>query len=118
MITTENISANVLKIIVPNKLKADDFNQMAPQIDSLIRQHKKIRLLIDASQFNGWDNIEAFENHLQFVKIHQDKIERIAAIVGHEWQHWLIGMIRIFVHPEVRAYEKSQGKEALQWIVE
>ena len=117
MINTELISANALKIVAPGKLKADDFHQIAPQIDSLIRQHGKIRLLIDASGFNGWENIAAFENHAGFIKNHQKKIERIAVITAHEWQHWLIGAVRIFVHPEVRAYDESHASEDLQWIV-
>ena len=117
MIKTEIISPNALKIVVPDKLKADDFRQIAPQIDSLISQHGKIRLLIDASAFNGWENIAAFEKHAGFVKNHQQKIDRIAVIAAHEWQHWLIGAIRIFVHPEVRAYDQSHASEALRWIV-
>lgn len=117
MIKTEVISANTLKITVPEKLKADDFRQIAPQFDSLISQHGKVRLLIDASRFNGWENIAAFENHARFVKSHQQKVERIAVIAGHEWQHWLVGAIRMFVHPDVRAYDKSHENEALQWIV-
>jgi len=117
MIKTEIISTNALKIVVPDKLKANDFRQIAPQIDSLISQHGKIRLLLDASGFNGWENIAAFEKHAGFVKNHQQKIERIAVIAAHEWQHWLIGAIRIFVHPEVRAYDQSHASEALRWIV-
>lgn len=116
MIKTEIISPNSIRIIVPEKLKADDFRQIAPQVDSIIRQHGNIRLLIDASQFSGWENVVAFENHATFVKRHQDKVERIAVMVGHEWQHWLIGTVRIFVHPKVKAYDKGQEREALQWI--
>ena len=41
MIKTEIISANASKIVAPDKLKADDFYQIAPQIDSLISQHGK-----------------------------------------------------------------------------
>ena len=33
MIRVEAISANLVKIIAPEKLKADDFLQIAPQID-------------------------------------------------------------------------------------
>ncbi len=44
MIKTELISANALKIVAPDKLKADDFRQIAPQIDSLItRQQRPVR---------------------------------------------------------------------------
>jgi hypothetical protein len=117
MIKTEIISANALKIMVPVKLQADDFDQIAPQIDSLISQHGKIRLLIDASGFNGWENIAAFENHAGCIKNHQQKVERIAIIAAHDWQHWLIGAVRMFLHPEVRTYDKSHENDALQWIV-
>jgi hypothetical protein len=44
-------------------------------------------------------------------------VERIAVIVGHEWQDWLIGAVRVFVHPEVRTFDKGQESEALQCIV-
>jgi hypothetical protein len=116
MITTEPISACALKITVSEKVKADDFRQIAPQIDSLIQQQGKIRLLIDASNFSGWENIAAFERHIGFVKNHHQKVERISVITGHDWQHWVIGTIRLFVHPEVRAYDKGQESEALEWI--
>jgi hypothetical protein len=53
MIRTETISPNSLRILVPEKLKVDDFRQIAPQVESIIGQHGKIRLLIDASQFNA-----------------------------------------------------------------
>ncbi len=43
MIKTEIISPNALKVVVPDKSKADDLRQIAPQIDALISQHGKIR---------------------------------------------------------------------------
>ncbi len=118
MIKTEIVSGNVLKIIVPKKLKADDFLQVAPQIDSIISRYGKIRLLIDGSGFDGWENAAAFEHHAGFIKTHQQKIERIAVIASHDWQHWLIGAVRIFLHPEVKAYDTAQETEALQWILD
>ena len=49
MVKTEAISGNALRITAPEKFKADGFRQIAPQVHSLISQHVKIRLLIDAS---------------------------------------------------------------------
>ena len=109
MIKTEIISANVLKIVPPKKLKADDFSQIAPQVDSLILHHGQIRLLIDASECDGWENVSAFETHARFIGNHQQKVERIAVIVGHQWQHWLIGMAKLFVHPEARPSPRTRG---------
>ena len=116
MIKIDAISANALKIHIPDKSQAGDFSQLAEQADSLIAQQGEIRLLIDASGFHGWENMAAFETHAGFVKSHQQRVERIAIIVGHEWQRWLIGMAKLFVHPEVRAYDAAQEAEAEQWI--
>ena len=116
MIKTEIISANTLQIVAPEKLKADDFREIEPQVNSMIRQQGKIRLLIDATRFDGWENIGAFEKHAGFVKTHQQKVDRIAVIAGHEWQHWLIGAVRVFVHPQVKAFDKGKESEALQWL--
>ena len=116
MIKTEIISANALKIVAPDKLKADDFHLIAPQIDALISRHGKIRLLIDATGFNGWETIAAFENHAGFVKNHHQKVERIAIIAAHDWQRWLVGALRMFLHPDVKTYDVSHEGDALQWI--
>ena len=117
MIRTDIISTNALRIITPDKLKADDFRQIAPQIEAIIRQYGKIRLLIDGSGFGGWENIAAFTTHAGLIRSHHQKIERIAVIARHDWQHWVIGAVRMFLHPEVRAYDRNHENEALQWIV-
>ena len=117
MIKTEVIAPNALKIVAPERLKADDFRQLAPQVESIINRYGKIRLLIDGTRLEGWSDMSAFEAHAMFVKDHQAKAERIAVIAPHEWQHWLIGAVRVFLHPEVRAFESDQEDEALRWLI-
>jgi hypothetical protein len=116
VIKTETVSGNVFKMVAPKKLKAEDFRQIRPQIDSLISQNGKIRLLIDGSGFEGWENIAALQAHAGFIRSHQQKIERIAVIARHNWQHWVIGAARMFLHPEVPVYDRNHENEALQWI--
>jgi hypothetical protein len=118
MIKIENISTKTLRITVPDKLNVGDFREIEPQIDAMIRQNGKIRLLIDGSGFNGWANIPAFEAHAGFVKNHQRKVERIAVVTGHDWQTWLIGAFKMFLDPEIKAYDKSHENDALKWIIE
>lgn len=59
MIALEKLGGSVLKVTVPQTLKADDFQHIAPQIDNLIKQYGRIRILLDASQFSGWENMAA-----------------------------------------------------------
>ena len=116
MIKIDNIDGSVVKVLVPETLRSDDFTQLAREANALIRQHGKIRLLIDASQFDGWENLPAFEKHLAFVKSHEQKVERIAVIAKHNWQHWMMGLVKAFVHPEIRVFGKEEAAKALQWI--
>lgn len=116
MFDTEVLSPYALKITAPEKLKAEDFGQLAPQVDAIIAQHGKIRLLIDASHLHGWEDLGAFEKHAMFIRDHQDKVDRIAVIAPHEWQHWLISMMRMFVHPHIKAYDTGHVPQAQLWI--
>ena len=116
MIEIKPVSSGVARLTIAEKLKADDFRQIVPQIESLMKQHGRIKLLIDATAFTGWENIAAFERHLGFVKMHHEKVERIAVIVAHDWQHWVVGTVRMFVHPQVQAFDKRDEGSALQWI--
>lgn len=116
MIKTELIAPNILKIIAPELLRSEDFLELVPKFEHIVEQHDKIRLLIDASRLNGWENVAALEKHAVFVKDRQHKVDRIAIIVQHEWQHWLVGAVGVFLHPEVRAFDKTQRDGALQWI--
>jgi hypothetical protein len=116
VIKTEILAPDTLKIVAPAKLTATDFVEIAPQINAIIKQHGTIRLLIDASGLEGWKDIAAFEKHAGFVRDHQLKIERVAVITRHEWQHWLVGAVRVFVHPKVMAFDEAHKAEALTWI--
>ena len=44
MIKTDIVSDNVLRITAPEKLKADDFHKIAPQVDLIISRYGKIRV--------------------------------------------------------------------------
>jgi hypothetical protein len=118
MIKTEPISSNTLKIVPSGKLTEDDFRRLAPEVDAMIARCGQIRLLIDASGFGGWENFAGFQAHGGFIIAHQRSVERLAVLVGHGWQHWLVDAARMVLHPDARAFEKSGEGEALKWIVE
>jgi hypothetical protein len=116
MIEIETIPPNILRITPPETLRAHDFQPIAPQVEEEVRRHGKIRLLVDARRFHGWEDIHAFETHMGFVKTHMQSVERAALIAGAGWQHWLAGVFRLFVHPEVHVFDAQEEKEALHWL--
>lgn len=116
MIKAQRIADGVLKVVAPKKLKSGDFAELAREIEPIVRQSGHLRLLIDASDLEGWKDLTALEEHAAFVKSHQDKVDRIAVIAAHEWQRWLISAIKVFLHPEVRVFQNHHEDEALRWL--
>jgi hypothetical protein len=55
--------------------------------------------------------------HSSFIKNHQRKVERIAVIVGHDWQHWVVDTTQMFSHHEARVFAKNREDEARGWVV-
>ncbi len=118
MIDIELIQPGIIKVVAPKTLSADDFKDLAPRADAIIHDGGKFRLLIDASQLEGWDDIAALEQHAAFVKAHQQSVDRIAVIARHEWQHWLVGAVKVFLHPDVKVFDKDDADQARKWIVD
>jgi hypothetical protein len=116
MIELNAIAPGVLKVVAPVKLSAEDFAALAPKVDAILAAGGKVRLLIDATQLEGWDSMAAFERHAGFVKAHVQKVERIAVVARHEWQHWLVGAVKVFLHPEIRVFDKGEADQALRWV--
>src|SRR5215469_4054456 len=79
----------------------------------------KINLLIDASAFDGWEDTAAFRAHATFVKDQvrpRQNVERLAVIIGHEWQRALVAVLSTFLHPHVRAFDKADLAQAIDWV--
>lgn len=116
MIRIENISTNIVKIKASRKITYTDFQRITPDIDKLIKKHGEIKLLIDATELTGWRGFHAFRQHIGFVITHQKHVEKIAVIISHNWQRCVAGVMRMFVHPQIRTFDKNHEKEAKEWV--
>jgi hypothetical protein len=117
MINVETLEDNIIKLQVTGTLEESDFHKISTSVDQLINAHGTIKLLIDATEFNGWANTEAAKTHFTFVRDHQKKIDQVALVAGHEWQHWIVVIASVFVHPEVKAFDKDGIIQAESWLL-
>ena len=117
MIEIQTLSPNAFRLTPSGKITEDDFSRLSPTIVAAIAEDGSIRLMIDASSFQGWDGFAAFERHAGFIRAHQRKVERLAVVTGHDWQEWLVDAMRTVLHPEARAFAKGQEADALQWLL-
>jgi hypothetical protein len=117
--TIETLSGNTLKVVMPAKLTADDVAEVAQQLDGLIAKAGRIKLLMDLTNFGGWENMEAFGAHMdQFKFVHEriEHVERIAVITGNPWQHQLFQAITGVLQTQAMAFDKGQEAAAESWL--
>jgi hypothetical protein len=117
--TIETLSDNTLKVAMPAKLTAPDVTQLAEQLDALIAKAGHIKLLIDLTNFGGWENMEALGAHMdqfKFVRERIAHIDRIAVITGNPWQQQLFQAITGVLHTEAMTFDKGQEAAATAWL--
>ncbi len=117
MINLEVISKNIVKIKLVGKLQVGDFPLIAPQIDGLIQQYGRIRIIGDGTEFKGWENENAFKEHVHFVMLRHRKIERVAIIPGKLWQSIILNIAKRVVRIEIRTFKRKQTEEAKSWAL-
>ena len=45
---------NLVEIEVSGKLEKRDYERFVPQLETLIQEHGKLRILFDMNDFHGW----------------------------------------------------------------
>jgi hypothetical protein len=78
----------------------------------------KIRLLIEARDFHGWNDVRALWMHMKFVAGKVSKIERIAIVGDATWQRRLIATANHVLRVDARFFAEPDVAQARSWIRE
>jgi len=85
-VTKEELEGgNILRVRVTGKLTSQDYLEFAPDFERLVRQHGKLRLLVELRDFHGWD-AGALWQDVKFDLKHFNDIERVAILGLHRRQ--------------------------------
>ena len=71
-------------IINPNgALDVSDFDRLTQKVDTYLEKHSRLHAaLIYTEDFPGWVNFASLISHLKFVRLHHQKIEKIALVTN------------------------------------
>ena len=108
--------SNLLIAKISGEIAATDWDTAAPTIDRAIAECGNIVLLIDAREFDGWQNLAAARAHIAFVKAHHTDVARVAVLAPRQWQHWLVALAKHFVSAQLKAFEPRHIDAALDWL--
>ncbi|MBL4659485.1 MAG: STAS/SEC14 domain-containing protein [Alcanivoracaceae bacterium] len=97
------------------KLTHDDYRIISPMLESAIKciDQPRINLLIDASEFEGWE-LRAAWNDFKLSLKHGKKFYRIAIISNKKWQKYATKIGSWFIAGEIRRFDDLST--AVEWV--
>ena len=113
----EENGGKVLTIQVSGKLEKADYELLVPRFEQLVRQHGKLGLLFDMTDFHGWDAGAAWEDLKLGIK-HFSDIQSIAMVGEKKWQHGMAVFCKPFMNAKVQYFDHADVAEARKWLSE
>jgi len=104
------LSQTVFRAVGCEKQAAEEFRLVESNVNA--DRRRRARVLVGASRFGGWKNFRAFEMHAGFVKTHQMHVRAPRGHRGRDWQEWLVETLRMFLHPQARAFDPAHASDA------
>lgn len=113
----EEAGGKCLLVQLSGKLTSEDYQQFAPEVERLIQQHGKLRVLVRMHDFHGW-TLGALWQDIKFDLRHFGDIERLALVGDRKWEAGMALFCKPFTRAVVRYFDASKYEEALAWIKE
>jgi hypothetical protein len=105
----------ILVIKLTGKLSKEDYERFAPEVDRLIKQHGKLRMLVQMHDFHGW-TAGALWQDIKFDLKNFRQIERLALVGEKTWEHGMATFCKPFTSATIRYFDRTEAEQAEAWI--
>jgi len=111
----EQAGGNILDITVTGWLTKEDYEHFVPEVERIIREHRKARVLFEMHEFHGW-TLSALWEDIKFDARHFGDIERLAFVGERKWEAGMASFCKPFTSASIRYFDRGQEDEARQWL--
>lgn len=111
----ETNGGKVLEIQLTGKLAKEDYEHFVPAVERLVKEHGKIRMLVEMHDFHGW-TAGALWQDIKFDAGHFADIERLAIVGEKKWQHGMAVFCKPFTAAKVRYFDRPAIDQAREWL--
>ncbi len=111
----ETNGGKLLEVEISGTIVEADYTALVPTVDSLVKAHGKIRLLVEMHDFHGWTAGAAWED-IKFDVKHFNDIESLAIVGETKWEHVMAIFCKPFTNAKVRYFDRSEVREARAWL--
>ena len=115
MTINETNGGKVLEVSVSGKLVKGDYERFVPVVERLVKQHGKIRMLVQMHDFHSATAGALWED-TKFAVHHFGDIKRLAVVGEKKWQHGMVVFCKPFTDAEVRYFDHTAMSDARSWL--
>lgn len=117
MINIQVLNDEGIILVEPvDALEKSDFEKLAKEIDSFsVGPRSLTGLIIHTKSFPGWDDFDAFQHHMKFVKDHHKRIKHIAIVTDSKIGKIGPGFANLFVSAQIKHFPFDSLAEAEEW---
>lgn len=113
----EGPSNKIITLKFKEKLRKKDYDEFVPQIEGMMQNGSKIRLVVELLDFEGWTAAALWED-TKFAARHFDDIERLAVVGDARWEKGVTMFIKPFTKADVRYFDMKDVDKAQKWVRE
>jgi SpoIIAA-like len=113
----EQAAGKLLLVRLSGKLTTEDYQRWVPEVERLIVQHAKLRVLVHMHDFHGW-SMGALWEDIKFDLKHFRDIERLAVVGDRKWEAGMAAFCKPFTTAKIRYFDEAEFDEAVSWINE
>jgi hypothetical protein len=113
-LTAKN-GGKVLEVAVSGKLTHSDYEGFIPAFERLVKQHGKIRVLFEMTNFHGWEAAALWDD-VKFDLKHFSDIERLAMVGDKQWEKGMSVFCRPFTTATIRYFDHAAIEDARNWV--
>tara|TARA_R110000850_G_scaffold233259_2_gene358181 strand:- start:797 stop:1156 length:360 start_codon:yes stop_codon:yes gene_type:complete len=107
----------VLEITLSGKLTKADYETFTPEVERLIAEHGKLRLLVSMTDFHGWE-LGALWEDTKFDLRHYADFEKLALLGDSKWEKGMAAFCKPFTKANIRFFPTDDRSEAESWLRE
>ena len=112
----ETNGGKVLEIQLTGKLAKEDYEQLVPAVERMVKEHGRIRILVEMRDFHGW-TAGALWQDIKFDAKHFKDIDRVAMVGETKWQHGMAIFCKPFTTASIRYFDHAAIDQARAWLI-
>jgi hypothetical protein len=113
----EENDGELVAVQVTGKFARADYERCIPEFDRLIREHGKLRLLFELTDFHGWEAGALWDEIKLDIRYFAD-IERLAVVGDKKWEQGMMTFYKPFTKATIRYFDQANAAAARKWLQE